>query len=644
MFLLCAGIACDPDTVAPLDTDVAPADPEPDVIPPAPALWSHAHGVVDQPFELVLGEPFRDAEIRYTLDGRDPTTDGVPYTAPIPVGTTTVVRVVVLVDGEVVLPTQTRTFLFLGDVASQSAPDDWPTRWWTDFEGGPYAADYEVDPEITEHPDYADLFPAVFQDVPIVSVVLPPEDLFGEAGIHEHPTDEGVDWERAASLEIFDAQGVLDETIDCGLRIQGGAGRRPDRSPKKSFRLAFRGRYGAGQLTADLFPDADYDEFDTLVLRAGYNRSWVHWLPIQRNRAQYLRERYVADLVRDIGHPASHVRLSHLFLNGVYWGVYQLEERPDAAWMAGHWGGVEGDYDSINSGVVSEGDDVAWNALFTTARAGLESDEAFAELEAVLDVDAFIDYMLIQISLGNVDWPHKNYWAGRKRETGGRWTFFVWDSELTMPATRDSFVHVDAVGSPGEIFQLARANPEFVVRFGDAVHRELFNDGRLTSAALIERWDALSPMAYPTIIAESARWGDHMRDVRGAEDAELYTYNDHWLVENDRAREQFFAVRPEWVVEDYRLNGLYPTVDAPSISPFGGDVDPGSEIELSAAQGTVYLTVDGSDPRVAGGEISPEAVAVDGRALLVTADAVVSSRVLHDGVWSALARAHFVVR
>ena len=56
-----------------------------------------------------------------------------------------------------------------------------------------------------------------------------------------------------ASVELLPFGARKGFQIDCGLRIQGGWNRRPEESPKHSFRLAFRKKYGAGNLDYPLF-------------------------------------------------------------------------------------------------------------------------------------------------------------------------------------------------------------------------------------------------------------------------------------------------------------------------------------------------------------------------------------------------------
>lgn len=611
-------------------------------IGPRPPLFDHPRGLIDAPFTLTLSAP-RGVLVRYTTDGHDPAGPyGVDYVAPLTISHTTVLRVAQLVGDAAFRPTETRTFLFPEDVPSQRAPTPWPTQWWADATGGPYTADYGLDRDVTGTGDWADASD-LFRDIPIVSLAVAPEDLFGPTGIHEHPLEQGIDWERVASVEIFTADGSLDVGEGCGVRIHGGASRRAERSPKKSFRLVFRDEYGEGRLDAPLFPDSTVEDFDTLVLRAGYNRSWIHPDALQRDRAQYLHERFANDIERAMGHPAAHVRFVHLFLDGLYWGVYQLEERTDGAFLASLFGGTEDDYDTLDSGEVMNGDRVAWEAMMTAARAGLASDDRYDALLAWLDVDAFADYMLLNLTLGNEDWPDHNWWAARMRTDGARWSFIPTDAELTMPFTTKTYTDVTWPDSPGELFQLLRANAEFRVRFGDRVQRQLFHGGPLSTEGLTARWEALSPTAWPALVGESARWGDHMRDLRGATDAILYTYADSWTVENARIHDEFLPQRLAFVLEDFQAKGLYPTVPPPELAPFGGVVTPGAEVEIEASEGEVWVTTDGTDPRLRGGGVSPTAIRVDDD-LTLDGARTVSARALSHGTWSALVSANFTVQ
>ena len=538
---------------------------------PPPSLFSQTHGFYDQPFELVLTAPEPGDEIRYTLDGRDPAGETARvYEGPLAITTTTVVSVSIWHDGKPLLPARTQTYLFARDIPQQRAPDEYPTQWWVEDDNGPYTADYEMDPEVVFDPLHLDRFPAAFYELPVVSVVMDPTQLFGHDGIHENSLEHGVEWERPASAEIFSAgtagkpatEGIQ---VNCGIRIQGGSGRMPERSPKKSFRLLFKEMYGPSKLGYPVFADELVQKFDTLVLRAHYNRSWAHYVAGQRNRAQYIRERFASDTQRAMGHVSPHGEQVHLFLNGLYWGIYLLQERPDASFQAQHFGGEKEEYDAINAGTAIDGDRVAWDEMMALARSGLESAESYLVMAQWLDIDNFIDYMLLNLYLGNVDWPDRNWYAARHRSPEGRFRFFNWDAELTIRNLDDNFIGVDFADTPGELFQLLRVNPVFRLRFSERVILHTTGTGALSPDVLIARWNELADKLAPAVVAESARWGDHYRDVRADPTADLYTYDTHWLAERTRITGSYLPRRRDIVLQQLAEAGLY--VDPSSREP-----------------------------------------------------------------------------
>jgi hypothetical protein len=191
----------------------------------------------------------------------------------------------------------------------------------------------------------------------------------------------------------------------------------------------------------------------------------------------YTRESFATGLHRDMGHLSVHVRHAHLFLDGLYWGVYQIQERPDAKFHASWLGGDADDYDALNSGVVTDGEDSAWLELFDRARLDLTDDAHYRSVEALLELDAFIDYMVLNQYLGNRDWPVKNYWVARNRAEDGPFHFRVWDAELIQSVSTDNIIDVTAEGSPGELFQALRTHPEFRLRVADRVQAHFFPGG-----------------------------------------------------------------------------------------------------------------------------------------------------------------------
>ena len=65
----------------------------------------------------------------------------------------------------------------------------------------------------------------------------------------------------------------------------------------------------------------------------------------QREHAQYVRDQFAADIHNAMGRYSPHGIAVHLYLNGVYWGLHRLHERPDEHFAAEYFGGNDADFD-----------------------------------------------------------------------------------------------------------------------------------------------------------------------------------------------------------------------------------------------------------------------------------------------------------
>ena len=593
------------------------------------------------PLTVTLSSATPDARIYYTFDGTEPSENrGTAYTGPFEVrGTASkagvVVRAVAYQDGWLPSNGVAWSYIFLDHVPSQPRfPTGFPTSW----PNAP-AADYEMDPEIVNSPRYTQVVRDALESIPTMSLVCNLNDLFGAQGIYANPLQSGVLWERPTSLELLFPDGREGFQVNCGLRIQGGASRNPNNSPKHSFRLVFRGDYGPTWLRFPLFEGSPVATFDQLVLRAGYNNSWIHWSGAQRARAQYIRDQWARDVQRAMGRPSAPGTYVHLYINGVYWGKYNLCERPNAGFAATHLGGSKEDYDALNSAEVKDGDLAAWQQMMQRAAANLSLEENYRALGEYLDIPGLADYMLLNFYGGNTDWPHHNWYAVRRRAPGAGYIFLSWDAEQFFVNSGENRTGADNANSPAYLFQRLRANAEFRLLFADQAHRHLFNGGVLTPAAAIAFWEARVPQVETSCVAESARWGDYRRDVHSWRDGpyELYTRDTHWAPERQRLLNQYFPGRTATVINQLVSANLYPRVAAPVFSRHGGVIEPGFALSMSrVGTGTIWFTTDGSDPREYGtGDVAPAARMYTAPVTLWDPTSV-KARVREGAVWSAL--------
>ncbi|MBN1362474.1 MAG: lamin tail domain-containing protein [Sedimentisphaerales bacterium] len=579
----------------------------------ADTKFDHDRGFYEAPFQVTITCDTPGVTIVYTLDGRppyDPTyryPAGTTYTGPIPISKTTCLRACALKAGWLASNVDTHTYLFLDEVLSkrqsQVVAAGYPNAW-----SGSYPADYEMDPEIVNDPAYASQMRAAMLAIPTLSLVTDKGNLFNRTndpvtgGIYiytGHGSTGGQDWERPVSAELFNADGSREFQIDCGIRLQGGESRNPPKCPKHSFSLRFRSKYGANRLDFDLFEGSPVTSFETVQLRGFFNNAWTHWAPDQRERTQYIRDQWIHDCLLDMGQADGGGGLYvHLYLNGLYWGLYCLQERPVASHYVAYHGGDADRIDAINGGRATDGTIQAWQEARSIA-----ASRDWNRILETLDIDSFIDWTLLNLFAGNVDLKTDGNW----RAAGGGpdrrpWHFYAWDAEHVLENRQETGNRPSS--DPTGMFQPLSQLEEFRVRFGDRVHKHLFNGGALTTDWNIERWLRRSDEIHLAVIAESARWGDYRRDVHPYSSGPyyLYTRNDYWLWEKQRLLDDYFPRRNAVALQMFKSMGLYPNVEAPAfhvdgVLRHGGQMRADDRLTMPAVAGVIWYTLDGTDPR-----------------------------------------------
>ena len=548
-------------------------------------MLSQKHGFYDKPFELTITDIDNivsdGSKIRYTLDGSVPTAESTVYNGPISINGTTILRTAVVGSEGLLSNVTTATYLFPDDVLHQSdAPEGYPMEWgaYSTIEGiAP--ADYGMDQKMANDPVIASKIKEGLQSIPVLSIVTDKENFFSHENDEEKggiyiftgppvgdPTGNG--WTRPVNAELFGCG--HDFSVTCGIRLHGGHGRLAEKNPKHSLRLVFKKEYGEKTLKYPLFGEDEPNKFDQLVLRCHFGNSWQHWMESNRQKAQYTRDIWARRIQRKMGWTSVNALYVHVFLNGMYWGLYNIAERVDDQYGKDHLGGKKEDIDVIkieeeggNHIEASEGDLEAWENMVETAAKAYD-DAYYYRLqgkdaegnpdpsqEALLDIDNFIDYMLINQYAGNTDWDHHNWYAiRRKGEESQGFRFLCWDSELILDNPHENVLTKNnGKESPTGIFNHLLENKDFAKRYMARAKELLADDGMLGAKSTEEVWDSLYNNISTALYAEAARWGDYRRDVHPYQTpGTLYTVDETYMTERNRLHEQYFPYRSSTVL------------------------------------------------------------------------------------------------
>ena len=659
---------------------------------------SEPHGYKTAAFSLTMTCEDSSATIYYTTDGSSPTSASTPYTAPLTISGTTVIRAAAVVPNSILQEDAAATYLFLADILTQSESNR-PAGFPASGVNGQQLY-YGLSETITQGD--ADtrrrLENGFTNTIRTVSLVIDPKHMFdADSGIYVNPSKDGREWERQTMMEQINPTDAADGfTVSCGIKIRGAFSRGLD-YPKHSFHVVFRSEYGAGKLEFPLFGDEGAESFDRIDLRTAQNCSWANQNSSQVGKSAgyftLIEDVFSRDTQRDMGQPYNRSRYYNLFINGVYWGLYQTEERVNQYHGETNLGGKEEHYDVVRTSTsyasstsfpvyttgTVEGEDASWNNFWEIVHEGFGSSHSNnykrvrglnpdgtrnAGYPVYLNAENLIDYMLIAHWTCNCDTPAaaegkvNNQAAYRNRVDGeADLDGFIWhlhDCEYSLGtysgpssqantwgtvkygAQTDDFAHF----GPALINRKLMSDPEYKQLFADLAYRHFFRaDATLSTKKAIARFADRMAELDDAVVCESARWGFGKK-----------TRAD-WLSMCYAITNQFMTLRVSTMKLAYRaagytgIYGWYPSIDAPTVRDgagvqlLGGEFVDGAVTLTGAEDGTVYYTTDGSDPRLEGGAVSDAAKAYTGALTVPSAGLSLSVRVkTAAGEWSALER------
>ena len=654
-------------------------------------IFSEKSGFYDNPFNLSISTEDTGAKIVYTLDGSNPqnsiTSDIYDSGIDIDPGNiwgiadspAIILRASLVKEGYKPGKPKSRTFIFLENVKTQSYPGgNWPTGSVNN-----QTIDLDVDSRVINSSDYSVFIDDAFLDIPSISIITDNDNLFNPAtGIYVNARQDGQEWERECSVELINPGGEEGFGVNAGLRIRGGFSRAPEFA-KHSFRLLFKSIYGDAKLNYPLFGEEGADHFDNIDLRTAQNHAWSNG----SSTNTMVKEVFSRDTQRDMGQPYTRSRYYHLYLNGMYWGLYQTQERSEADYAADYFGGNSEDFDVVKVEALiydikaTDGTLDSWKNIYYKTKIGYNSNKNYFKLEGkdengnpiegapvLVDIDNLIDYMILIFYTGNKDGPvseplhnkqPNNFYAiyNREEKTEG-FRFFCHDAEHSLMGVYDDRVSLENRSNdfkmvvtefkefhPQWLHYKLTFNSEYRQRFSDRAHKYLTDKGVLSPEEAVKRFNIRPAQIYNAIIAESARWGD----ARG--NSEPFTRDDNWIPQLEKMREEYFPARTSIVINQLKEANLFSNIAAPvvkrnevTIESLYCKFNESFPVTLSnpGKVGIIYYSLDGTDPREIGGNVSKSAKINDNNSISINFTTVLKTRTYYYGKWGALKQITFL--
>ena len=427
--------------------------------------------------------------VRYTLDSTDPNETSPLYTGPIEVERNTVIRARAFRDGVEASQIISQTYLI-----------------------------------------------SVYHTMPVICLTTDPDNLWNEeyGALADGPNIDkstSTPWFKNATygqknwfpawLEYTDENGQLQISQGVRFRIMGQYSLD---MPQKSMFIKADGQFGKSEFDYALFDDRPYTTYKSFVLRNG-GQDGLYTRVMDGLEARII-DQADSTLVTQSWKPVI------VYIDGEYWGHFNMRERAGVDMIAQHEGWANADdidllqSDGLKSTQVKQGSNADYKDLYNRVlNANLNDDpELLAEVEANFDIDNMFDYYIFESFYGNSDPGNVRFYRNTK-SGDGKWRYLVFDMDwglfsatytekgkeyaragvsYYMNESGAGTHHIKSTLFLRRLVQVPKYRDKFLKRYG-----ELFNTV-LTTENMVSLFYEMTAQIKPEMQMHSERWATEM--------------------------------------------------------------------------------------------------------------------------------------
>ena len=423
-----------------------------------------------------------DCRIYYTLDCTDPTESSTPYTGPISISGTTVLRTRVFGDGYLESVMDAQSYLY--DVNNAGG-----TVFVMSLVSDPYNLTSDEAGIMVKGPNAEATYPY---------------------GSMNKGANFWMDWEREAHIEVFNPDGSTMISQECGTKLHGQYSRA---EKQKAFKIIARAEYGSNRFQASIFSRRPYTEYQSFLLRSSSEDG---------NKTR-MRDAVMQRLAAGTSVDYQETEIGVLYIDGEYWGHYNLRERINTAQIC-QWEGWEGEEDDLdlvkaNTNTMQGSNETMVRLLDWVKSHNMNTDEAYQVLDSAIDIQNYIEYMAVEMYTGNTDTLNVKRYRNPKRD--GKWRWVLFDLDWAFYEDTNSVRRWLAPGGMGNknrtdntLFIACMKNDTFRDRFLTHLGQQMATTFSPESVLGLteELYNALKPL----LPDQFARWGQTESDYNQA--------------------------------------------------------------------------------------------------------------------------------
>ena len=370
-------------------------------------------------------------------------------------------------------------------------------------------------------------FPGLYHTFPIVSLITDPFELWnptsGMLTVGENvDKSAGIPFKntvyrefgkiaRPGHVEIYDKEGnqLVSQDIEFGLQGQYSLD-----MPQKTFKVRAKAKYGTKYFNAELFEDRPFTQYKSFVLRnSGNDAVWTRMNDgVQSRLIDRFNEQ--AEKPSDVIHQAWKPMV--VYLNGIYWGHYNMRERVDRFFVAQHEGMSLEDANNMDileaSGKVHYGSRTEYADLIKKVKT-LSPGTSPEDLQFILDnidVDNYFDYMAFEMFFGNSDPGNIRFY--KLKEKGSKWKWIFYDADYGLFSSGfdspTSYLKPKGAGQQNidntlirKLLENDEMRDKYLTRLGEIY--QFF-----TTECMIEEWNTMAAILEPEMTLHFSRWAE----------------------------------------------------------------------------------------------------------------------------------------
>ena len=439
-------------------------------------VFSESGGLKSSPLYLSLSGNDSSQIIRFTIDGSAPDSFSQIYTYPFEISDNMSVRAQIFSDNYLPSPVSTESYIF--------------------------NSNHDIDALLMS------VDPIDFFDNNSGIYVFGPEGTY-DTSIPYFGANFWEDWERPIHFSFYENDSDDFVEFNAGVKIFGGWSR--GQNGQRSLSFFARGQYGDSKFEHSFFDNINYNDFEALTIR----NSGQDWL------RSSMKDIMLTSLMRDSELDFQDYNPVATYINGSYWGMYNMREKINEHMLASKHNIDAGSISLLtnNAEIIQGSNDEYHQLIDYIENTNLSDDSNFEYIKDQIDLTNYILYQATNIFINNTDWPGNNVKFWKHPDTKWRWIMYdtdfgfgpYWNISNFYENTLSFALNPDGPGWPNppwstllfrELITNISFRNQFINRYADELNT------RFLPTNVINHIDQIYSTIEPEVEAHYSRWKD----------------------------------------------------------------------------------------------------------------------------------------